>query len=70
MAKKKADVLGLDLLLDPESLKSLITGENNKPSMRTVWPEPILDGEAHRHQENLASAAASAIASEMNDVEK
>ena len=44
--------------------------ENNKPSMRTVWPEPILDGEAHRHQENLASAAASAIASEMNNVEK
>ena len=33
MAKKKADVLGLDLLLDPESLKSLINGEDNKPSM-------------------------------------
>jgi len=44
--------------------------EKSKPSIRTVWPQPILDGEAHRHQENLASAAASAIASEMNEVEK
>ncbi|MEZ8032152.1 MAG: helicase-related protein [Candidatus Poseidoniaceae archaeon] len=33
--------------------------------LRTTYPAPILDGQAHRHQENLSSAAASAVVSEM-----
>jgi len=33
VAKKKAGALGLDLLLDPERLKSLINEGDNKPSM-------------------------------------
>ena len=33
MAKKTAGVLGLDLLLDPKSLRNLIIGEASKPSM-------------------------------------
>ena len=41
MAKKKAGVLGLDLLLDPERLKSLINGKDNKPSMVVLVGEAL-----------------------------
>ena len=42
MAKKTAGVLGLDLLLDPKSLRNLIIGEASKPSM------VVLVGDDHR----------------------
>ncbi len=39
-------------------------------SLRTSFPAPILDGQAHRHQENLTSAAASAMVDEMRITEQ
>ena len=38
-------------------------------NLRTTYPAPILDGQAHRHQENLSSAAASAVVGEMKITE-
>lgn len=46
------------------------TGEKSKPTIRTAWPKPILDGQTHRHQEDLAAAAASALAIEMDEEQK
>ena len=38
-------------------------------TLRTTYPAPILDGQAHRQQENLSSAAASALVEEMKTTE-
>lgn len=38
-------------------------------SLRTTYPAPILDGQAHRHQENLTSAAAAAVVDDMKTTE-
>ena len=56
--------MGLEQFVENSATKPLEKSKQ-KEDLRKVYPAPILDGQAHRNQENLSSAAASAVVSEM-----
>ena len=52
-----------------EAVKTVERPKPKSENLRTDYPAPILDGQSHRQQENLASAAASAVVEDMKTTE-
>ena len=65
--RRHSQQMGLEQFV--ENTDTIPVKETIIEDLRTTYPAPILDGQAHRHQENLSSAAASAIVSEMGVTE-
>ena len=65
--RRHSQQMGLEQFV--ESADTIPVKKTKIEDLRTTYPAPILDGQAHRHQENLSSAAASAIVSEMGVTE-
>ena len=66
--RRHSQQMGLEQFV--ESAKKTPPKIQKVEDLRTTYPAPILDGQAHRHQENLSSAAASAVVTGMRVTEK
>lgn len=67
--RRHSQQMGLEQFLSPPE-RTPIEAEHPKPDIRNHWPQPILNGETHRNQENLSAAAASAVLAEHQHTDK
>ena len=63
--RRHSQQMGLEQFTQASPPKPITEEPKEVQTLRQEYPAPILDGQAHRHQENLSSAAASAIVEEM-----
>jgi ERCC4-related helicase/ERCC4-type nuclease len=66
--RRHSQQMGLEQFVG-DSATTPIEESKKTENLRMIYPAPILDGQAHRNQENLSSAAASAVVSEMKVTE-
>jgi len=62
--RRHSQQMGLEQFAEGSASKP-IEEPKKAENLRMTYPAPILDGQAHRNQENLSSAAASAVVNEM-----
>tara|TARA_B100001093_G_scaffold479738_1_gene508991 strand:+ start:4400 stop:7072 length:2673 start_codon:yes stop_codon:yes gene_type:complete len=65
--RRHSQQMGLEQFANATA-ESPVSTPQPKPTsetLRTTFPAPILDGQAHRHQENLTSAAAAAVVDDL-----
>tara|TARA_Y100000766_G_scaffold200083_1_gene172355 strand:- start:14017 stop:16689 length:2673 start_codon:yes stop_codon:yes gene_type:complete len=69
--RRHSQQMGLEQFTNPSANTHAPQSQSKHETetLRKTYPSPILDGQAHRHQENLTSAAASAVVDEMKATE-